>query len=975
VKLRLVLKSLIQKILSQVINAKMTSINSAVLRGEKMGKVKRKAVSGLVLMLLLTSILTLAFNIQPAMAEPPITASQEAPPTEWAQTYGGTKNDWGSSVVQTSDGGYAIAGYTEDYAGSVYAFWLVRTDSAGNHLWNRAFGSLSECAWSVVQASDGGYALAGYTYSYVAGSSDFWLVKTDSAGTMLWSRTYGGTSSEEAYSLIQTDDGGYALAGSSSHDFWLVKTDSAGNMQWNKTCGGTSTEEAYSVVQTDDGGYALAGYTYSYGAGGADFWLVKLGSAPPHADFVYYPVEPKAGQIVTFDASSSYDSDGRIVSYDWDWDGDGEYDDYSGTGPISTWQIENGTFNVGLRVVDNSGAEGALSKQIVVGQSAISRLSTMLAEWYESLDGSYGLGQNAFDTSRTDTTLVIWPWGQAHKRFTLIDKWLRELDTGSKTLCWLKGTKFACLEEVDLLYILNAEVDHETAPGFTYQTMALNAINEEMLVQEAWKQFTPDYNYVMKPLFQYAFGTVWSLSVSEQAILDLSLPLGIGISTIRSGLRALSIKNVMKSIEKTAYSQALAAYFRERYDRGEGSHDDAWNAVLHLANFAVPSSANAEERAAILENMKWYFGELWTKYEGDTYYDYQGLLNRGLPMHMRREYREQLKNILLDALERGSPFLPNSKKCKLRSPGELRVYDSEGRITGVVDGVEIEEIPNSVYDDETNTVTALFPSETLGNKVVGTATGLYGLTATSIENGQIVNFNATDIPISSAAIHQSTIDWVVLSQGGDGATVQIDSNGDGMFEYNFTSDSELSRVEYVAATTGHDLGITGISSSKRVIGEGYMLPINITVMNYGPYAETFNVTVYANLTLVSTQIATLANASSATVTCTWNTSGFVKGNYTISAYVIPVAGETWTIDNTYTGGTVKVVTPGDVNADGVVDIVDVSGISAHWYPGPPSGPLDYAPNFDINDDNNIDIIEVSIISAYWTGPPKGPLAP
>ena len=146
---------------------------------------------------------------------------------------------------------------------------------------NQTYGGTSpDGARSMILTSDGGYALAGSTQSFGAGGTDFWLVKTDSVGTMLWSQPYGGAENDYAYSLVQTVDGGYAIAGSTysfgpSADFWLVKTNSAGNHLWNRTYGGTYDDLAYSVVQTDIGGYALAGYTDSYGADGPDFWLVK----------------------------------------------------------------------------------------------------------------------------------------------------------------------------------------------------------------------------------------------------------------------------------------------------------------------------------------------------------------------------------------------------------------------------------------------------------------------------------------------------------------------------------------------------------------------------------------------------------------------------------------------------------------------------------------------------------------------------
>jgi hypothetical protein len=200
----------------------------------------------------------------------------------WNRTYGGAKDDIAYSVVQTGDGGYALAGYTESYGAGLANFWLVKTDANGNALWNRTYGGTgSDDAYSLIKTNDGGYALVGMTGSYGVGDGDFWLVKTDANGTGLWNQTYGGVFTDIAYCVIQTSDGGYALAGytesfgAGGDDFWLVKTDATGNLDWNQTYGGGGSDIAYSVIQTGDGGYALAGYTESYGAGGADFGLVK----------------------------------------------------------------------------------------------------------------------------------------------------------------------------------------------------------------------------------------------------------------------------------------------------------------------------------------------------------------------------------------------------------------------------------------------------------------------------------------------------------------------------------------------------------------------------------------------------------------------------------------------------------------------------------------------------------------------------
>jgi hypothetical protein len=255
---------------------------------------KLKALSEMMATMLLIGMLVLAFNVSQAKSS--------ATPAGWSQTYGGTGDDEAYSVIQTSDGGYALAGYTDSYGAYSfqYDFWLVKTDASGNAQWNRTYGGTgNDQAYALVQTSDGGYALAGRTNSFGAGQYDFWLVKTDYAGNMQWNKTYGGTSYDYAYSVVQTSDGGYALAGhtrsfgAGSTDFWLVKTDASGNAQWNKTYGGTEFDAAYALVETGDGGYALAGITLSYGASNSDFWLVKTdenGVIPEFPSFLMLPL-------------------------------------------------------------------------------------------------------------------------------------------------------------------------------------------------------------------------------------------------------------------------------------------------------------------------------------------------------------------------------------------------------------------------------------------------------------------------------------------------------------------------------------------------------------------------------------------------------------------------------------------------------------------------------------------------------------
>ena len=194
----------------------------------------------------------------------------------WNQTYAGPDVDYAYDVVQTSDGGYAIGGGTE-ISGKQMEFWLIKTDASGNALWNKTYGRAdTDWLYSMIQTSDGGFALAG-GYAYGVSAYGGWLVKTDADGNEQWNKTYGGT----FLSLSQTVDGGYALAGvisdqgAGGSDSWFVKTDANGNEEWNMTYGGPGEDRAFSVVQAADGGYALSGPTESYGAGSRDFWLIK----------------------------------------------------------------------------------------------------------------------------------------------------------------------------------------------------------------------------------------------------------------------------------------------------------------------------------------------------------------------------------------------------------------------------------------------------------------------------------------------------------------------------------------------------------------------------------------------------------------------------------------------------------------------------------------------------------------------------
>jgi|SRR6185436_7353392 len=244
---------------------------------------------------------------------------------QWEKSYGGNHYDFFSNVMQTTDGGYIIAGYSNsdssgdktqpnwDTSATGFDFWIVKTDSLGNKQWDKVIGGNSDDVYVFVeQTSDYGYILGGSSASGISGDKsqpawsynfDYWLVKLDSAGIKQWDKVYGGTDADVMNSVQQTSDGGYILGGHSNsgvtgnktaaprsigvHDYWMVKTDSLGNKQWDKVFGGLGIEDDfYKISQTADGGYLLAGTSYSNtggdktenNLGNEQTWVVKTDS-------------------------------------------------------------------------------------------------------------------------------------------------------------------------------------------------------------------------------------------------------------------------------------------------------------------------------------------------------------------------------------------------------------------------------------------------------------------------------------------------------------------------------------------------------------------------------------------------------------------------------------------------------------------------------------------------------------------------
>jgi hypothetical protein len=229
---------------------------------------------------------------------------------EWQKCLGGIYDDFAYSIQQTNDGGFIVAGFKEsnesDMSGNHGAIdaLVVKLNSSGDIEWQKCLGGTNvDQAFSIQQTSDGGFIVAGGTWSNDGdmsgnhGGSDYWVVKLNSSGDIEWQKCLGGTDYDGASSIQQTSDGGFIVTGGKvsndgdvlvnhgDYDAWVVKLNSSGDIEWQKCLGGTNVDQAFSIQQTSDGGFIVAGGTWSNDGdmsgnhGGSDYWVVKLNSS------------------------------------------------------------------------------------------------------------------------------------------------------------------------------------------------------------------------------------------------------------------------------------------------------------------------------------------------------------------------------------------------------------------------------------------------------------------------------------------------------------------------------------------------------------------------------------------------------------------------------------------------------------------------------------------------------------------------
>jgi hypothetical protein len=227
---------------------------------------------------------------------------------QWQKTLGGSFTEQAASIKQTPDGGYILAATTYSHDGDVVSnhgtadYWVVKLSSTGTIEWQKTLGgSVADQAKSIALTNDGGYIVAGLSQSndgdltYNQGLNDYWVVKLDASGTILWQKSYGSTGNEEANDIKQTHEGGYIIAGITTDDvngdvtqnygqldYWIVKINISGTIEWQKSFGGNNTDRAYCIQQTSDNGFIVTGGVQSLDGlaignhGYSDFWVIKL---------------------------------------------------------------------------------------------------------------------------------------------------------------------------------------------------------------------------------------------------------------------------------------------------------------------------------------------------------------------------------------------------------------------------------------------------------------------------------------------------------------------------------------------------------------------------------------------------------------------------------------------------------------------------------------------------------------------------
>jgi hypothetical protein len=921
---------------------------------------EKKTASGILLTLLLTSMLTLAFNIQPVETESsPLAvpegssviqentnlASQEPPPTEWNKTYGGTDDDRAYALVQTGDGGYALAGEGVSFGTGGYDFWLVKTAPwtptpvliPGKDVPAEAPDFFTSVLTKLnIPTSE--FAVQALTiWTNYENTNAYWnpLATTWDMGEKSWNFNEAGVKN-----YADKETGIQATANTLALHYYESIREMLAIQSFNEqhlreavaTWSGLNPGDSYVINLVNEWRNI-----YPLSADQPPTCVIKL-----QKDGVEIHEVERAEFFDIYVGDSTDDTGIKQVHFSSD-----DVRDNMPTGEWTkwyNWSVSSGDWNASTRikrwafatpgykevwaeVIDDAGQTAICSATIFVPAPALPVITSPLVitpvkDMYrvgDSLEAEFtikNIGENpiTLDVLTVGGRLngMIPPEGAPD--FTFQSVILHSSESyhygGSLTLTQKGNYHFfiayhienPTLEEKELLDENNWNTCIELGEGLTHIDRVrniivfeegtvpeeINALREQIgrlkkqhvsyppylleadswdsAVSTLWADFTSfatrtDLREKYDELYQTGFNYQW---FRIRALIDAGNSLDRGdMANAKKYLQRSYKYDKLSWMSFSAAAQVFDGNIAAGQVLADGIREGCETAVRF--GIAVVCPAAALKVDAFYMGINWVFN---TELEGweqatidlvidiafttifkivqfknldyNTLENYVNTVSTNVPLdtllgnkEFMAEFGIELKKVMIDRIAEGITeeviekvvektlryyeSMKDSLQIKTKSPVELRVVDSKGQITGLVNNKVKHEISMSLYYNET--VTILFPADTYQIEVLGTDEGTYGLETTLMQNGQITTFDAIDIPVSINTTHQYTVDWDALSAGKEGVTVMVDSDGDGVFEHIFASDSELTQSEYVIATDNTPPTTTLIIGEPKYVAE------------------------------------------------------------------------------------------------------------------------------------------------------------
>jgi parallel beta-helix repeat protein len=787
-------------------------------------------------------------------------ATSEPPALEWNKTFGkATRNDanWGNTVVQTSDGGYAIASTADFGLGEVW--WLVKTDSAGNVEWNRTYPTDEQGrVFSVVIATDGGYVMAGDAYT-AGNPGHARLVETDTNGTVEWEKTYTELDPAVAFSITQTGDGGYVLAGSKYYyDGWLMKTDVNGTVQWSKSFVEVNNTQLVSVVQTNDGGFVAVGATqYPPFTGKVDAYLVKTDSNGN----ISWSKEFRETTGLDYGTSICAVDGGFAIAGQTDINGGGDF-----------WLLR-------------TNETGDLIWESTYGGSSWDAADSII----QTRNGGYLLAGHTYSFGEGDS-----------------DFWLIETDSAGNLL-W-----------------------NQTFGGIGYDraNSVIQTRDRGYAVAGYTNSFSSDGSY-----------EVWLLKLarsgSQTWIVDDDGP--ADFHTIQEAINAASdgdtifVRNGIYSgpvvIDKTL---TLQGENRNSTTIDGGSNEPMGSVILVIAN-------NVRVSDFTIQDCREGGNAIWI----DSYFN------------MTFSH-----NIITNCNE-GVRMLYSSGNIVSYNIVEDCYYNTGVGIDyGSNNTVSHNTIINNHYgmsggiDCHANTFSE---NALIGNDI--------GFGTTSYDNLFFHNnFVNNGINVIASGTNQFDIGY---PRGGnywsDYNGTDYDDDGIGDSPY-IMDENNTDHYPLMSPWAPPDIEMENFETSKAIARQGSLITFDIQYEYQGNTPEIITLDVYLNSSLLSSESLILPPGHHWYTTRVWNTTGFAKGNYTVTALLQPLQDEVDTADNAL-AAYVFITIAGDLNGDKTVDIYDAVILANHFNLHPWQSLWDS--NVDMNDDDVIDIFDAVILASHY----------